>query len=73
MEGGGVQLEDVHTKMQPDALLRGNLHVLSLQSTTNIQTATTLKCNNFENYNIRFFYLVIMVLITWNSKRTQEQ
>ena len=44
--GGGAI--DAYTKGEVNALLSGDLNVSSLQSTNNIQTATTLKCNNFE-------------------------
>ena len=47
--GGGEV--DAYTKAETDALLSGNLNVLSLQSSNNIQTATTLKSNYFENYH----------------------
>ena len=40
---------DAYTKGETDALLSGSLNVASLQSTGNIETATTIKCNNFEN------------------------
>ena len=42
---------DAYTKGETDALLSGSLNVASLQSTGNVETATTIKCNNFENYN----------------------
>ena len=42
---------DAYTKGETDALLSGSLNVAPLQSTGNIETATTLKTNNFENYN----------------------
>ena len=48
-DGGGEV--DAYTKAETDALLSGNLNVLSLQSSNNIQTATTLKSNYFENYH----------------------
>ena len=47
--GGGGGAVDAYTKTEVDALLSGNLNVLSLQSRNNIQTASTLKCNTFEN------------------------
>ena len=46
--GGSV---DAYTKGEVNALLSGDLNVSSLHSTNNIQTATTLKCNTFENYD----------------------
>ena len=42
---------DAYTKGETDALLSGSLNVASLQSTGNVETATTIKTNNFENYN----------------------
>ena len=42
---------DAYTKGETDALLSGSLNVASLQSTGNVETATTIKTNNFENYD----------------------
>ena len=42
---------DAYTKGETDALLSGSLNVASLQSSGNVETATTIKTNNFENYD----------------------
>ena len=42
---------DAYTKGETDAVCSGSLNVASLQSTGNVETATTIKTNNFENYD----------------------